>query len=71
MRWHVTIAYLKTTPHDFYANTQDDLYPQIQALARSLKRPGEIEFEGYTDEVHSYLVRGKRRTPFVFAQCEG
>jgi hypothetical protein len=71
MRWHVTIAYLKNTPDDLYADTQGDLYPQIQALAQGLKRPGEIEFEGYTDEVHSYLVRGKRRTPFVFAQCEG
>jgi hypothetical protein len=70
MRWHVTIAYLKGTPDDFCANTQDDLYPQIQALAKGLKRPGNIEFEGYTDEVHSFLVRGKRRTAFVFAQCE-
>jgi hypothetical protein len=71
MRWHVTIAYLTNTPDDLFADTQNELYPQIQALAKGLKRPGEIEFEGYTDEVHSYLVRGKRRRPFVFAQCEG
>jgi hypothetical protein len=71
MRWHVTIAYLENTPDDLFADTQGDLCAQINALAKDLKRPGDIEFEGYTDEVHSFLVRGKRRRPFVFAQCEG
>jgi hypothetical protein len=70
--WNTTIRYLKHTPDRFLADDTENLYRQIDQLAKdNLKAPHTLEFDDYTDELCVHLVRGARRRVFVNVQYEG
>jgi hypothetical protein len=65
--WSLTYRYLTGLPVDIKADTMDEACAELQRLA------GEraLEFEGYTDEVHAFFRRGRRRVRFANAQFGG
>jgi hypothetical protein len=72
--WYVTWSYTRSAPMYLFAKDAEALCKVIRKIAGKMNTRAAkpiVKFEVYTDEVHAYLIRGRRRRAFMYVQADG